>query len=229
MPICFSPLKSKVVRLTRLDTCGAPVDTGTKNSIVTDGFIKLDLKPSYDNGTDYTQKNAWGDLVITDQDPDRLKMLAITLDLSAVDPDSLDIVLGSRVMAQVQPTGGPATVGDTIGAAFGSNSTASNFAIETWTKLSGVCSAAGTPVWLYTVVPWVYNGTIGDLSFGNARVDYTYNAQSHACAGNWGSANNGPYATVPSPDFTVVTGEHFGQILTTVQPPEAACGAVAIV
>lgn len=229
MPICYTPLKSKVVRITRLDVCGNAVKTGTKNSLVTDGFIKLDLKPTYDNGTDYTQKNAWGDLTITDVDQDRLKMLTISIDFSAVDPDSLDIILGARSMAQVQATGGPSTVGDTIGSALNTHAAASNFAIETWTKLSGLCSSTGTPIWLYTAVPWAYNGTVGDLSFGNARVDYTFSGISHQCAGNWGAANNGPYTAVPSPDFTLLAGDHIGQILTTVQPPAAVCGAVAIV
>ena len=59
--------KGRCVRITRLDECGAPV-VGSCSTIVTEGFIKVTIGNEYEKGTEYTQKNAWGEFEMKEKE-----------------------------------------------------------------------------------------------------------------------------------------------------------------
>lgn len=65
-------IKGRVARITRLDSCGAPV-FGECSTIVTKGFITVTIAEEKEAGDEYKQKNAWGELWINDKDPDLTK------------------------------------------------------------------------------------------------------------------------------------------------------------
>lgn len=210
-------IKGRVARITRLDDCGNPLP-GEGNSIVTRGFITVSWGSEWESGEDYTQKNAWGELWINEQDDDILKWVNVKISFAEVDPDVLDVIGG----------GNPVLEGSNkIGATFG-HSTAAPFAIEVWTKAAGANACLGaTRKWGYTCIPFIRKGRIdGDLTIENGPMNIGFMGQGYEATDAWGRT---PYNDNPlraSAGFPV--GDFWGIVTTTVQPPDATAGAVEL-
>lgn len=207
-------IKGRVVRITRLDTCGAPV-FGEGNVVVTSGFITLTVGQEIVTGAEYEQANAWGEPCVQDKDPDYAKWANVTLSMCEVHPDVLDIIGGAL----------PVVVGDdTIGSTFGPGINTGAFAVEVWTKKVNQDSCVdGTPEWGYMVVPYVKNGRLdGDIPIGASVLNMDLVGQGFGAPSAWGI---GPHMDNPfraSSGFPV--GEHFGLVTTNVQPPAETDG-----
>lgn len=210
-------LKGRRMRITRLDECGEPV-IGACSSVVTGGFIKVDFTPNKESGEEFIQKNAWGDLCIDEKDPDVTKWWDIVITACELDPGVMDIVGGASLV-----TSGA----DTIGVTFGPDGNTAAFAIEVWTKQAGAACSGGSPTWGYFIAPFVTNGNVdGTLSIANATMSMDLVGQAQTATADWGV---GPYGDNP---FLAVagfpTGEFLGIVKTTVQPPAATVGCVAL-
>jgi hypothetical protein len=207
-------IKGKTVRLTRLDECGSPV-VGSCTTLVSDCFVSVTLAGEYESGEEFIQKNAWGDLCINDKDPDILKRVTTTIQFAEINPDALDIIaLANPVISG----------SDTIGATFGPTPNDQAFALEVWTKRTGVdCSTPGTQEWGYFLLPFVRNGKIdGDITIENAALTFSLVGDAFATE-DWGTSPYTPNAFIePFPD-----GEIFGMVVTTEQPPTDTGGCVA--
>lgn len=218
----YSPIKSRVARLTRLSTCGVPV-IGTRSKLVTKGFIKVENKTKIESGTEFKQKNADGEWCVNEADESLLDRYEPAIDFCKVDPDAVELLTAARLLVATADEG-YATLGSSIGFA-AANRAAANFALELWTKLAGgACGEGGDPLWVYSLWPWIYDGFVGDQTYENGVVTMPItNAKTKGAAAEW---DNGPHD-----DMTVVVqaGEHFVQYVTDVQPPAETVGAVALV
>lgn len=216
----FTLVKTRIVRLTRLDECGAP-DFGLKSTLATQGFVKAENKWDIEDGAKSEQKNDWGDYCLQEEDDPIIKGGDVAIDFCNVDPDSYDFVSGARVIAA--GVGGMAgiTAGTSIGYALGVNTVPGHFALEAWTKTGGAC-ADGTPLWVYSVYPHLKGGRPGDQSLDRGTTTFQQSAKARPAAG-WDA---GPYG---DDILTILDGEVFGQVLTDVQPPSATTGAVELV
>jgi hypothetical protein len=210
-------LKGRVMRLTRLDECGEPV-IGTCSTIVTAGFISVTFEPELEEGEEYVQKNAWGDPCTDEKDRDRTKWFNIGLVMCEIHPDVLDMVAGAtKAIAGA----------DNVGAAFGPNGNLDSFALEVWTKQAGQACSGGALTWGYFVAPFITNGSLdGGWTIENGTMNMSLKGQAQLAPASWGIT---PYDDNPY----LVTGgfpaDHFvGQVLTTVQPPAATAGCVAL-
>jgi hypothetical protein len=210
-------LKGRVIRVTRLDACGVPV-VGACSSIVSEGFISVELAPEIEAGEEYLQKNAWGDFCISEKDYDRTKWVNTSISLCEVHPDLLDVIGG----------GSPITDGvDTIGASFGEDGQLNAFAIEVWTKQAGKGCSGGNPEWGYFVVPFCTNGNVdGSVTVENGTLTLGLKGEGQPAVSDWGT---GPYGD--NPLLTVggmPTGDFWAVVRTTVQPPADSDGCVAV-
>ena len=211
-------IKGRVVRITRLDECGSPV-FGACSVVVAKCFAKVTITGEYEDGDEYTAKNAWGELDINEKDPGILKMVGVSITLNEIDPSVLDIIGGAS----------PVVFGsDTIGATFGPAAPTGSYAVEVWTKKVGGACAAGTPEWGYFVVGFVKNGKIdGDLTIENAPLSLTLTGEGYGCSADWGV---GPHADYPMKNnIGLPAGEYWGMVVTDVQPPDVTDGCVALV
>lgn len=209
-------IKGRVVRITRLDECGVPV-YGSCGSVVSEGFITVTWAPEKESGAEYTQKNAWGELCINDKDADITKWVNVTVEFCEVDPDVLDIMAAAN----------PVIVGsDTIGATFGTDANVSSFAVEVWTKKTGVdACAGGVTEWGYGVFPFIKNGSIdGDMVVAAAPLNFKVTGQAFGAPAAW---HNGPYGDTPML-AVFPTGDTHGLVVTTVQPPAVTSGCAEI-
>jgi hypothetical protein len=210
-------IKGKTVRLTRLDACGDVVE-GSCSTLVSDCFVSVTLTGEYEAGEEFIQKNAWGDLCINDKDPDILKRVSVAIQFAEINPDALDII------AQANPV---VSGGDTIGATFGTDVNDSSFALEVWTKRTGVdCTTPGTQEWGYFLVPFIRNGKIdGDITIENGALTLSVMGDAFAASSAWGSGPYTPNAFIQ----TFPAGEIFGMVVTTAQPPSDTDGCVPYV
>ena len=214
--VCMKSIKGRVIRLTRLDACGDPVE-GDCTTVVSDGFISVTLSAEVETGEEYLQKNAWGDLCISEKDADRVKWVNATIEFCNIDPDLISVIGGDAVT--------PIEVGgNVVGYSYGRDGTTEGFALEVWTKLAGQdCDISGDPSWGYFVLPNLRNGRIdGDITIENSALTLSLRGEAFPDVG-WGT---GPYATNPI-GASFPSGDLWAQVVTTEQPPAASCGCVA--
>lgn len=125
---CYSIVRGKRVRVTRLNACGVyPVPT-TANSLVTSsGFVSVQYSLDYEEGDEHIQKNANGDLCINDKSCDQFKRVMVTMSFCEVDPDLFSLVTGNTVEVDGS--------GVDVGFRVSEGVTCSNFAFELWSGL----------------------------------------------------------------------------------------------
>jgi len=197
---------------------------------VTGKFVSVGMTPNYLDPEEITQLDANGDLCLDDQGRPQFRWIDLSMVICLVDPTLINILTGDPlVVDDVTPT--PNTTGYRIDAA--TTGTAS-FALEIWTGKPGQsCTAAGFSEYGYWLFPFVVQATWQEQTFENGPLNLTINARTQAGAG-WGI---GPYnvlrdATVPAtlePLRSAITGtQHLHHEITTVPPPAAVCGAVAL-
>jgi hypothetical protein len=210
----FPSVKAKVIRLTKVDECGEVI-YGVCSTIVSDGFISIQSSPELEEGEEFTQKNAWGDLCVNDKDADRLKRFNLTIELCQVDPALLSFFIGSDTIE---------SGGEVIGAQVGENVAEDGFSLEAWTKVAGgACGTAGA--WIYWLWPWVTNGSLGDFTLENGPLTMTVNANTLGAPASYGQ---GPYEP-PGLMVPVNEGRHLAFNQTTTQPPDVTDGCAELV
>lgn len=214
-------IKGNVVRLTRLDACGTPI-VGSCSTVVSECFISVTLSGEYEAGTEFVQKSAWGELCISDKDPDVLKRVNVAIQFAELNPDALDILTDSNTV-----TSGGSNIGSTWGTAMNSGA----FALEVWTKASGAACSTGTPSWGYFLVPFIKNGKVdGDLTIQNDVLTVSIMGEAFPAPDD-GTGTSTWDVSPYTPNPFVVTFpelEIFGFVTTTSQPPADTAGCVAI-
>jgi len=208
-------IKGKVVRLTRLDSCGNVV-VGSCTTLVSECFVSVTLSPEIEAGEDYLQKSAWGDLCINDRNMDQIRWYNVTIEFAEINPDALDIIANTTPIV---------SSGDTIGTWIGTGTNDEAFALEVWTKRTGVdCTTGASQEWGYFVLPYVRNGRVeGDVTIENGVLTMSVMGMAFGAPANWGL---GPYDADPIP-VAMPAGELLGIAVTTTQPPTDTEGCIA--
>jgi len=216
--VCATPIKARVMRVIRLDTCGVPV-SGVGGLVVTKGFVSIEVAPEYEDGEEFLVKNANGDFCVNEKDANSLKRVGLTMNFCAVDPDLVAIVAGERVLT----TGGPATG---TGVAFGEGLLTARFGLEVWQPLAGASACAGgVQNFIYWAFPNVGNAKIGNMTFENGPLTFQMVADTKPAAAQWGDGPTSP----PYLPSALATDEHFAFNVSAVPPPvETGCGAATL-
>lgn len=222
----MKPIRAKAFRLTKLDACGKPV-AGASNGAVSKGFVKIDFKPQVESGTDYKQKNANDELVINSRGKPIIRWWDLSIDLIGVDPYVYNLLTGAPLIMN------DATTPEAIGMAFQSGPIGAPFALETWTDLEGqACSATGDKQYGYAVIPFVVDGYIGDVTYENGSITFPLAGARTSDGNQWGV---GPYEVVNTSAGAASkllaplgVNDHKQFMLTTVAPPVATVGPVAV-
>lgn len=227
--VCVPLARASRMRLTRLDSCGAP-DPGTKGTLVSDGFINVDGTFNYLDPEEITQLNANGDLCIDDQGNPQLRWVDLSIVMCRVDPDAFNMITGNPLVMDDAAT--PNAVGFRVNKAVTGTA---NFALELWSGVDGqACDASGNTQYGYWLFPYVVQARIGDFSVANAALTLTFTARTHDDS-LWGT---GPSAYLVRRDAVAGTPEvlltaiddsdHLHYETVTVAPPAAACGATTL-
>lgn len=227
--VCSSMARGRTARVTRLDSCGVPVE-GLTSTIVTGGFVQVVTTPVYQDAEEIQVLNANGDLCVDDQADPALRWLTTAITLCNVNPLLVNILTGDPIVSDdAAPTAN--TVGYRIDTA--TTGTAA-FALELWSGIPGqACGVGGTEGFGYWLYPFVVQGQWGEWTWGNAGLNLEITARTSAGSG-WGV---GPYdirrdSTAPAtlePLLTPITETQHMHFETTTAPiPVAGCEPLAL-
>lgn len=219
--VCLPAIKACRARIVRLDACGVPV-VGAKSVASFKGFVSVGRSPEYEEGEEFIQKNACGELCINEKDQSRLKRINMDIQFCTIDPDVVEMTTGNRLLVD--------GTGNALGWATGENTNEAGFSLEIWQKVAGgVCDLSGNPQWHYWAWPFITNGTLGDMTFENGPFVFNVTGftKKIAAADQWGGGNTGPFDVLPA-SAALLVGEHEAKYITSTQPPADACGATAL-
>lgn len=225
---CWSAIKACRMRLVRLNACGAPVVAAT-SVVVSKGFISISASAQIEEGQEFLQKNACGEICINEKDCDILKRYNLDMKFCNVDPSIVEMTTGNQLV--LDPASTPANQAKGFGLGEHVQCDA-GFSLEIWQKLSGeACDPSGDQSWWYWAWPFLYGGVLGDITWENAAFEFDLTAKSKKISGadQWGADNRGPWATPIFPTGGgLVVGEHVRNYITADQPPDPTCGTIAL-
>jgi hypothetical protein len=228
--ICSGFSRGVTMRLTRLDVCGVPV-VGACTTVVSSGFVSVEVSPQYIDPTEIEQLNANGEACVIDQTCPQFKWDELEMVFCNVNPNIWNIITGDAlVLNDNTPTA------DTVGfRQSGQDLCTANFALEIWTQKPGQpCTDPDMKEYGYWLFPFVVQGTVGDWTFENDALTLTLNARTSGGSG-WGT---GPATYLVRRDAVTDTPEvlltaigpndHMHHEVVTVAPPTPACDCIAL-
>lgn len=219
---CGAAAQGTVLRVVKLDACGAPVTGASSAVVITEGYISINPEPQYEDGDQIRTKKANGKLCINVQGPNQYVNSNVTINLCVLDPDASVIIFGSRLILASAVTG--------TGAAYGYNNPEAHFSLETWQPLSGPgrCDpATGAQRYVYWAWPHVWNAKVGTFSIENGPLELVAEAQTNFPSSLWGDGPGTGTSWLPGAIDTTNYVDDFLWNITTTPPPTApaACGA----
>lgn len=219
---CGPAVQGTVLRLVKLDVCGAPVTGASSAVVVTKGYTSIAPEPQYEDGDTFRTKNAAGELCVNFVGPNVYANSNITVNMCVLDPDASTLITGSRLILTNSVTG--------TGAAYGYANPAAHFSLETWQPLSGAgrCDpATGLPRYVYWAWPHVFNAKVNSFSIENGPLELGFDAMTAYPSPLWGDGPGTGTSWLPGViDTTNYIDDFLWNITTTPPPtPPAICGA----
>lgn len=224
---CYSQVRGSVIRVTRLDACGNPVP-GDSAVAVSKRISTVTIDVETEEGTDIRERNFGDELCIVDDSNTAIIGYTAEIAFCGVDPDLISLFTGQTPVENA--------AGDVVG--FDADGDVDldsfGFSLEIWSRIAGTaCDASGNRPWGYTVFPFLKGGYLGGFTYENGPVQFTVSGARTRVGNGWGV---GPFDVDrdetgdPTPLNTPL-GEntHFRNMLVTLDPPAATCGAEALV
>lgn len=216
------------MRATRVDACGSPVTGTATDSVVSSGFVSIGLTANYEEGTDYTTKTAAGKLCISEIGARQLTRYTIEAQFCEVDPELFELIGGVRLVLDWE--------GTSVGYAIDRDPQGDNWALEVWTKVptdpDAPCDPGGSGNYLYWLLPFIGDGSVGDFTIEDGAATFSINANTKY-GNQWGRGPATGYNVVVVDGIGtagriaapgVLASEHIFQRITSIAPPEGACG-----
>jgi len=218
----FPIVRGKRLRVTRTDECGTPPEPSAECAlVVTKGFITVGLTSETADGDDIEQKNADGDLCISDKSRDQFKRWNLEAEFCEVDPALLSLVSNVNLEEDWNS--------DIVGIRTYQGAPTGAFALEVWAGVPGTDCLPGEPTnYGYLLLPFVIPGVLGDITIENGAATFTISGHTRG-AGGWGI---GPYDVVPTDasntpgqlSTPMASDEHHLLRTTTIAPPDPEVG-----
>lgn len=231
---CPSYIGARVMRATRLDSCGRPV-YGPDSQVVTRGLISINIEPSVEEGETFSQRNINGDLCVNEQGEDVVQWYDVSIEFCQVDACLWSIMNPAWKLVKNAH-------GEITGVRMGQKvDNRAGFALELWPKVSGEGSLCDDDApeeadpHGYFLLPYVVGRAPDGFSIENGVTTFTLNGRTKK-GSLWGK---GPYNVTFDADNTPVPllepiesgagGEdpdHFhmdNAVLLTPPTPECGC------
>lgn len=183
--VCDTPVKGKMIRVTKLGVCGDPI-LGAGNwpvHVTSQGFVSVEYGAEVDDGEEIDQKDANGDSLVYEPARRRIKLYNVTVTCGRVDPELYTLFCGQPLVI------------DESGTATGLRVTSklildSAVALEVWSGTAlKKCGTIPRPRFGYFLLPQIIDGMIGDFTIENGAASFTLTGKAIENAG-WGV---GPY------------------------------------
>lgn len=227
---CFSPVRGRAMRVTKLDGCGRPV-YGEESVGVSDGFVSISFTANTEEGDEISVQNAAGNTCVREVPAPAFLGYGIEIEFCSVDPALLAILTGQEPEYD--------EAGYAVGFRVNSDvkSAESGFAVEVWTGVPGVAcddsataSADAVPGG-YLLLPYLQGGVFGDFTVENDAISFTVTGAATKTGSGWGT---GPYDVIRTGgnaaplDKPIEKGDHLVVRYTDVAPPPVFCGTAPL-
>jgi hypothetical protein len=187
---CFPLVRGRVMRVTRLDSCGRIADRAC-SAIATDGFVSVALTANIEEGEDISVTNAAGRTCVSDEAEPTFNGYGVAITFCDVNPQLYAMMTNQAVVYDVFGT----AVGFRVNSKVKTGD--ANFALEVWSNVPGVVcddpNAAGS--YGYTLLPFIKGGVLGDFTIENAAVSFSLTNAATKDGTGWGV---GPYNIAPT-------------------------------
>lgn len=222
---CLPVLQFDVARVTRLDNCGNPVDTGCDYA-VSEGVITLAMTNNNQERQEFLQLNGQGRICVDEAIEPQLRWINFELTFCNVDPELFNIITAEPLV--LSDAAEPVAIGwDTTEDA----PLNSYFALEAWTNTGGDSCTDGVADYGYFLLPFAVGGQVSDITLENANINFTVTGRTKKNP-LWGT---GPYNVriieavldqgEPAPLLTAVGPKvHRRNFWTELPPPANSCG-----
>lgn len=224
MATCSKLAEGEVVRITRVDDCGAPVE-GADNAFVDDCWASVAMNPNVESGTDIDFRAMNGRSCGFKRGRPSFRGFDITGQFFTASPEMIELLTGDPVYLDWE--------GNPIGWDDCSVQARSGFALEVWQNVVGEeCPDEGDAIFWYWLLPWISNAVLGNLTVDDAGVTFELTGNSRA-DGRW---SLGPW-DIQTQDADGTAGPmleplgsncHRRSFLTSIAPPDAACAYVTV-
>lgn len=190
-----SSITASTIRVTRLTPAGAPM-VGEKNAYVTKAFISVSMTPEYEDGDEFTQKNAAGGVCVSYRTADTLKRVTLEVALCNPDPEFTEIISGGILLQDT--AGGSGAEARSIGwlaPEIGVDALPNGVALEVWSgAVVGGRPAAVDPYW-HWLFPYANMRQGGDRVIENGILATSFEgwAVGNAAFGKGGSSATTPW------------------------------------
>lgn len=220
---CGTAVQGTVLRLVKLNSCGAPVTGASSAVVVTEGYISVESEPVYEDGDVFRMKNAAGRLCVNKVGENEYAQTNLTINLCVLDPDAKVIMTGGRLLGSGSPVTG-------TGVAYGYNNPMPHYSVETWQPLTGrgACDpTTGAARYVYWAWPHVWNTKVNSFTIENGPLELGVTAMTDYPSALWGQGpGSGPYWLDSPIDTTDYVDDYLWNITTTPPPSApAVCGA----
>jgi hypothetical protein len=185
---CFPLVRGRVMRATRLDSCGRIADREC-SAITTNGFVSVALTANIDEGEEISVVNAAGETCVRDTPSPTFTGYGVAITFCDVNPQLYAMLTNQSVVFD--------SFGDAVGFRVNSKVKTSdaNFALEVWSNVPGVAcddpNAAGS--FGYLLLPFISGGVLGDFTIENGAVTFTLQNAVTKDGNAWAK---GPYNVV---------------------------------
>lgn len=221
---CLPVLQFDAVRVTRLTSCGAPVDSpcayATSESVVT-----LAMTNNNQDRQEFLQLNGKGEICVDATVEPQLRWIGVELTFCNVDPELFNIVTGESLV--LNDAVSPVAIGWNTSQEGPLNSF---FGLEAW-ALTGESCDDGVPDFELFELPFIVGGQVSDVTLENGNINFTITGRTKRNS-LWGV---GPYNVrlieavldngEPAPLLTpILPTQHRRMFTTELPPPPSICG-----
>lgn len=214
--ICPTPIKGTMMRLIKVDTCGVPVTGASSLVVTTASFVSVAMAPQYEDGQEYFERTADGDVCVNQKDDPILKRMELNVQMCAIDPAMTAYVLSATALTVST---------DTTGWKLPEGQPTDHFSLEVWQRVAGAgaCTASGAVQYIYNAWPNVGAVKLGDYTIENGRSTLQFTAESGPTSVLWADGAGTLPAWLPA-GSTIDGDEHWWWNVTTTAPPTGTCG-----
>lgn len=221
---CATPIKGTMYRMIKLDVCGNPVTGASSVQIIGKGFVKVDMKPQYEDGTEFFERTADGTPCVNQKDDPVLKRFELTITFCEINVTGASWMLSARELA-VTNTG--------YGFAMAEGSPVNRYSLEVWQQVagSGACDASGNQRYIYNAWPNCGASKIGGYTVENGRSELEIMSETRAASATattgWLDGPGSGTSWLPA-GASAGSTEHWLWNITTTAPPAASCSPVTL-
>lgn len=185
-PDYASSITGKTIRLTRLNPDGT-LQTGASASYVNPAMISVSMTPEYEDGDEFTQKNAAGETCVTYKAPDTLKRVGLEVAICDPDPAFTEMISGGTLLGNGKGWAAPA---------IGIDAMPNGVAIEVWSQAIVNGKPTPTDPYYHWVFPYAVMRQGGDRVIENGILATSFQGWSVGNEG-FGSGPNAPLWEFP--------------------------------